>query len=310
MPSNSTTAIKVNVDVETYPPLPDAGGFYGFSPNDGTVRFRKIPANVAAIGLRVLMPANPSDGDEYEFIDADGSCSPGNTIEVVAPTNSGTTFSAANLPGTPQPLPLFPFESANASARFQFDEGHNTWIVFQAANSIYNAQDNYASIGNSGAENPGNFAGGAAINLFAFLVKPSATGVFNLRMLLNMIVAGADAGVILAVSIIPNVTAFSGGTLAGLGNFPPAARFETGTGAGQPVVVTGDAPQPICEWVKQVGAAEIGHQTASLSVDINVPEPSNPLALGQVVLVTIADTAAAITGLALNAAIQEVSGAT
>jgi hypothetical protein len=307
MPENSTTAIAVNVDVDAYVATPAAGGTYAFSPQDNTVRFRNIPANVAGVGLLVTLPANPSDGDSYELVDADGSCNLGHAISLIPAPGGTATIAAQNSPNLPNPLPSFTFANVNAGARMQFDSKHNQWLLWQSATGLYNAQNNFANLGSGGAVAPGNFAGGAAINLFAFLFPHDAgLGVFRLVALVNMIVAAADAGVILAVSVIPNVTAFSGGTLVGTaGN--PQGRFETGTGAGQPVVITGDAGVPIGQWIEQVAAGDVGHVTAALTLDMGLPFPTNALAIGVGILVTLADTAQAITGIKVNASAQEIA---
>ena len=173
---------------------------------------------------------------------------------------------------------------------------------FQNSAPLFSTGLNFGNVGNSGAVSPGNFAGGAAINLVAFLMTPRGLGSFNVRALLNMIVAAADADIVLAVEVIPNVTAFSGGTLV-TGGIP--ARYETGTGAGQPVVVTGDAAIPIGQWSEQIATGDIGHVTASLDLDANVPTPTLAGALGAAIVLTLATAAQALTGLKLNASVQE-----
>jgi hypothetical protein len=305
MPSNSTGTIAVNVDVSAYvPKANNFGGFYKFSPEDSTVRFRKLPANAAVtgIGLRLELPANPSDGDTYEFLDADGSCDLAHLVFVFPDPGGTATIGGQNGPGVPSPLTLFAFGEANGGARFQFDAAANQWIMWESVTPLFNALSNYIA---SGPQTPANFAGGAAINLAAFLVQPKGSGRFVLRAMLEFIAAAADAGVILDVVVIPDVTVFSGG--AGVGPATaPTMRYETGTGAGQPVVVTGGAPVNFGEWKQQVQAALLT-QTATLALDCTVPKPTVANALGAAIVITLADTAQVLSGLKFTGAVQEIN---
>ncbi len=308
MPTNSTGTIAVNVDVSSYVAKPNNwGGFYKFSPEDSTVRFRKLPANAAvtSMGLRLELPANPSDGDTYEFVDADGSCNTGHLIFLLPDPGGTASIGAQNGPGVPSPLPVFIFGAPNSGAKVQFDAAANQWLLWESATPRFNAGGNYSSSG-PGTVAPANFAGGAAINLAAFLVQAKSSGIFNLRAMLEFVAAAADAGVILDVSVIPNVTAFSGGN--GVGPVgAPTMRYETGTGAGQPVVVTGDAPVAMGEWKAQIVTGALT-DTATLAVDCTVPNTTLAAGvLGHAIVITLADTAQVLSGLKFFGAVQEIN---
>ena len=131
MPANSTVQIANNVDVDSYVASLTFGGTYTFSPQDSQVRFRNLPANVAGIGLKLVMPANPSDGDTYEWIDADGSCTAGHEVTVFPDPGGTATFAAVTIPSIAPPLPLFTWVTANSGAKFQFDAHHDQWLIFR-----------------------------------------------------------------------------------------------------------------------------------------------------------------------------------
>jgi hypothetical protein len=73
MPLNSQTAIQVFSDAV-------ALATYAYAQQDFGVFLREIPSG----GTALLLPADPNDGDWYEFEDVDGSCAAGNPIILTA----------------------------------------------------------------------------------------------------------------------------------------------------------------------------------------------------------------------------------
>ena len=87
MPSNSAALIQINRDVSTFASPGQNPPFFAvsaatleWSPQETTLRLRQIPANAVTpmpgIGLFLVLPPNPSDGDTYDFVDADGALVP------------------------------------------------------------------------------------------------------------------------------------------------------------------------------------------------------------------------------------------
>lgn len=108
MPSNSQATIAIWKDAS-------AVAAFALSVQDTGARLRAIPAT----GTTVDLPqAQPTDGDAYEVLDADGSCSSGNLITIVPP--AGTTIrGGANLI----------LAAVFASARLTFDASQDDWSV-------------------------------------------------------------------------------------------------------------------------------------------------------------------------------------
>jgi hypothetical protein len=322
MPSNSAALIQINRDVSTFaspgknPPFFAASAAtLEWSPQETTLRLRQIPANVVTptpgIGLFLVLPPNPSDGDTYDFVDADGSCSTSNVVAVVAdptqlPASSIPKFTGFTFPpglGV-TPSVAVPFLSASAAGSFTFDAEANVWIVSFGANALVDKQSNYigtvAATG-SAAVSPGDFAGGAAIILAAFNLNRVGAGFFRVAVTLTGTLSGAD-DLLLTLETLNNVTAFTGGTSIGSSS-TPSFRYETGTGAGQAVVVTSaDTATTIHAAKETVGAA--GDVTITLALDVFLPIPTTAGATAAIIL-TLADTSATFTGMSLSAVAQE-----
>jgi hypothetical protein len=316
MPANSTGTIAVNVDIDTYTPATRgafvASGLYEFSPQDGTVRFRNIPAVGAGgntVGLLVVLPDNPSDGDTYEFVDADGSLSVGPTLAtthdiIVTIADAGNT--GRNFEGTgaaaPAPLVAIGLVAPFSGGRFQFDAKHNAWLFTQWASPLFNAQKEVATTGNAPIA-PSNFAGGAAANLIAFLMPVNTgLGLYSLQLMLLATLAAADADFELDVSIVTNVTAFSGGTLIGAALPAPQIRYN----GGSPVVVTGDAPVA-CQGTKQdVATGNIAAVMSTITELVQLSKATAALTLGTAVVVAIKTAAQAVSAMSMSASLRLV----
>lgn len=300
MPANRTAgAIQINRDVQPVAvaiPTPTASaGSASWGPGESQLRLSKIPnATIGGLACFVVLPEDPEDGDEYEVLDTDGTCNPAAPI-IVLPNPNGTVTTVGFLTG-------FSATSAGQGVKFNYDAAARNWTVTLTGEGLVTALENSAGTAGT-AVAPANFAGGAAINLCAFLVKATGGfGLFRLQFALKAAVAAADAALILAVELVKNVTAFSGGALVGTGS-APSFRYETGTGAGQPVVVTGDAPTAVWTFERQVVAGQLT-DTYTFTIDVLVPVQTNAAALGTAVVVTIADTAQVVSAMSLETNLQ------
>lgn len=110
MSANNVSTIVINRDVS-------AVATVNLSVQETGVRVRAIPTPGGTV---VNLPAKPfpNDGDSYEVIDGDGSCSPANLLTVAAP--AGTTIRG---------LGVFVMSTPFASAWFTFDAAADSWIV-------------------------------------------------------------------------------------------------------------------------------------------------------------------------------------
>jgi hypothetical protein len=114
MPSNSTGTIAIWRDAT-------AAATVKLSLQETGVRVRAIPGGGA--GTTVDLPtAQPTDGDNYEILAADGSASPATPIVIVPP--AGTT-----IRGAAQVTIIDAF----ASARVTFDASADDWTVEESA---------------------------------------------------------------------------------------------------------------------------------------------------------------------------------
>jgi hypothetical protein len=114
MPSNSTGTIAIWRDAS-------GAATVNLSVQETGVRVRAVPAGGA--GTTVDLPtSDPTDGDCYEILDADGSASTAKPIVIVPP--AGTTIrGAAN----------FSLVDAFASVRVTFDASADDWTVEESA---------------------------------------------------------------------------------------------------------------------------------------------------------------------------------
>lgn len=113
MPSNSTGTIAIWKDATKVAAVV-------LSPQDTGVRLRQIQAPTVV----ELPNDSPNDGDSYEVLDADGSCSSSNQIELVPPP--GTTIRGASS---------FFLSLAFVGARLVFDARANDWTLATTAGS-------------------------------------------------------------------------------------------------------------------------------------------------------------------------------
>jgi hypothetical protein len=301
MPANRTAgALQINRDVTplgAQVPTPTApAGSASWGPGESQLRLSKIPPTLVgppATACFVVLPEDPEDGDEYEVLDADGSCSPGAPV-IVVPNPNGTATTISGLVG-------FAMSTAFGGLKFNYDAGAKNWIVTLTGAGFLSLVQVAGTVGTAVA--PANFAGGAAINLCAFLVKVKAgLGLYRLQFALQATAAAADAALLLAVEVVTNVTAFSGGTEVP-GFFGGDFRYETGVGPGQPVVCTGDAPSTVWTFKRQIVAGQLV-DTYVFTIDLVLKAQTNAAALGTGVVVTIADTAQVISAMSLMTDLQ------
>jgi hypothetical protein len=272
MPKNATAgALIINRDLS-------AAATWAFAPSDTTVRLSKIPGPTSTGRL----PDEPEDGDTYEVIDADGSCNAQHIVLVLPPVGSAATISG---------LVGFALIGQFSGARFTFDAGANNWNVSLNANAAFFGGVSAGTGGGPAA--PGNFAGGAAVNLCAFGLPIRATGIFRLFFALKFTLSAADT-VNVAVETVNNVTAITGGGTIGV--VLPSFNYEQGVGPGQPVVVTGDAPVTVETWSNAYGAA--GEYTLAFTVDIQAPTPA-PATPEVAIVLAISTAAATMTAMSL-----------
>lgn len=111
MPSNSTGTIAVWRDAT-------AVDVVNVSPQDAGVRVRQVQAPHTEVELP---DEPPTDGDNYDVVDADGSCGAGNAIVITPP--AGTTIRGAST---------FALTTAFAAARVVFDARARDWVVLFA----------------------------------------------------------------------------------------------------------------------------------------------------------------------------------
>ena len=126
MPSNSQGTIAIVAVVR-------AEVFYDFSTQDTYAALSLIPPG----GTTLFLPADPSDGDSYEFADADGSCSAAKPIVVRA--NGGLTVMGSASRS---------FTTPNASSKFVFISELKTWVAFMGNGS---AGQSFLSVQNEAA---------------------------------------------------------------------------------------------------------------------------------------------------------------
>lgn len=127
MPLNSQGTIQVFSDA-------DALATYAFALQDTGVFLRAIPSG----GTVLELPADPNDGDWYEWGDADGSCS--STHPIILTAGEGSTVqSAASVT----------FTSAFSSGMVRFSSATSNWVVGANAGSGQSIQsiNDYASTG-------------------------------------------------------------------------------------------------------------------------------------------------------------------
>jgi hypothetical protein len=111
MPSNSVGTIAIWKNAS-------AVAIVNLSLQDTGVRLRAIPGAGTTVDLP---PAQPTDGDNYEIIDADGSSGPGNQVTIVPP--AGTTIRGGAT---------FVLQSPFSGVRVTFEANDDDWVVEQS----------------------------------------------------------------------------------------------------------------------------------------------------------------------------------
>src|SRR5579863_3082920 len=189
------------------------------SPQSSGIRLRQIPAGTVAapIGTEVFLPPDdPSDGDTYEVIDADGSCNVTAPILITPP--AGTTI--ANESGS------FGLAGANIIARFTYEADETNWIPDLGALSLVEQQ----------AETGGTFGGqvvpetftptAAGTALFACEVFPRLAGFYRVSISFQ-VEPNADDTVSIVLFSGAGPASISGGTAVPASPLPFAYEGPT-----------------------------------------------------------------------------------
>jgi hypothetical protein len=106
MPQNNTGTIAIVSPIV-------GESFYSFSPQDTYAALAEIPT----FGVTLQLPADPSDGDRYEFADVDGTCSALNPIILGG--------NGHNLQG----LEVIIFYAPYDAGYVWFDANSSTWVL-------------------------------------------------------------------------------------------------------------------------------------------------------------------------------------
>lgn len=148
------------------------------------------------------------------------------------------------------------------------------------ASGIFVVSQNGAFSGNA-ALSPGDLTSGTntPIVLAALDLTPVNKGLFLFHALVDYTLSAADT-VAFSVQAIPAVTAITGGTA--LGN----VHYESGQGAGQPVVVTGGTPVPSLTTSDEIATAQIAHQSKTIAGLVQLTETQTRQAIQLTVVAT------------------------
>lgn len=111
MPLNSQGTIQVFSDAAN-------AAVYAYAQQDTGVFLREIPSG----GTELELPADPNDGDWYEFADADGTCS--STHPIVLTAGEGATIGGASS---------LTFTSAFAGGMVRYSSAASNWILVAEA---------------------------------------------------------------------------------------------------------------------------------------------------------------------------------
>jgi hypothetical protein len=284
MPSNSTGTIAIYEDIV-------GQSTFTFSPQLTGVRASKIPANagLGLPGLTVFLPADPSDGDSYEFQDVDGSCGVNNIVFIKADPGGTATVGR---------LPFFGFIFPSQGVRATFDAEANDWALDLNANGLLMLPSTVDGTGGAGGNaHPGDLTSGTTSPaiLFAFQLSPKAGGLFFLSFSLEFTLSAPDT-VTIAIESAGNVTSVSGGTTLG-------TKLQV-EGPG-PVTVASDAPVQRSEWAAEIPAGATAKQTATWAGVVALQSNgNNPAAI----IATIATAGgASLTGMSLAADTREIA---
>jgi hypothetical protein len=311
MPRNATGIIQINRDLTApYPPVPTAdggpgvaGGFFEWSPQDTCLRLRKIPAapSIFAAGVVGVLPANPQDGDTYECVDADASCSVTHAI-LILPDSSQVptpTISGSNAVIPVNPLPAWIMFEPFSGVSFTYDAPANQWIA--TASALGNQTFQGTVFGPIAA---GDIAGGGSGTLLlAADMVPTGLRIVRLVVAMSFTLSAADT-VTAVIERFNNVTAFSGGAQWGIAS-AITGRTETGSGGSGPISITADAPVTLQTISKQVAAGDIAAVDLSFTVDLQLPAPTTAGAQAAVG-VQLSTSAANITGITVSSSLQVI----
>ena len=288
MPKNNQQLIASYQDFEDE-------AIVAISPQSTGVRLSAIPTGTsftAPLGTQVLLPPavvslgsdQPSDGDVYEIVDTDGSCTPLSPIIVTPPVgtsiadgpeNTGTNALAASL------ILSFPF----VTARLTYDAGTETIARnrFGLDVSEPSANANLVVAGTASGQVAPTGAGGGggltppiapgAILWATGGLIPSVSGTYKVDMSFTCEDSAAD-NLVLTLAAYGDWTATTGGS-GGVG----ATNMSYETTAGTvPVVTAGVGPTVLATAEQSVPVGKL--VTISLSALVPCPVVLNPVPPG------------------------------
>lgn len=267
---------------------------YTFSPQDSGVFLAAIPAGTP--GTTLNLPAEPNEGDMYSFADTDGSCNEAHFVALV-PAAGGTTVNGG---GTH----IFAF--SRFSGYVVFDAAADNWVLYESATGDEEVTLNaFSTNGNGGPVTPGalTLAAATPVLVAAVGMTPKGVGLTEVAFMLTLTLAAADT-VTMRAAVQANVTSITGGSE--LGGASPSFNYETGQGAGQPVVVVGGA-------VTQQGSFVESRPAGALTVTcifagaVELPAVTVAGAVSAILLDIATTGGADISALSLSAFGQEVS---
>ncbi|MFI4971192.1 MAG: hypothetical protein ACHP7H_00815 [Hyphomicrobiales bacterium] len=260
------------------------------SPQSTGMRLSEIPLGGTQVflpGSRIGFPdpANdPSDGDSYEVLDADGSANGSAPILITPPF--GTTIGGG--------FAAYFIATAFGAIVLTFDSETDDWKVFISA--LSNILANQGIIGSAdGAVNPSNLAAPAGVVLFAARATPQGTGIYSLAFTLTFTLS-APGTVTLTVQEVDALTSLSGGTNLG------AFFYETGTA----VVVVGAAPVTKATIEETYAAGGVHTMSGNVLLNATVQPQTLPLLGAKPIAVQCLVTSAVnLSAMSLNVSLAE-----
>ena len=273
------------------------------SPQSTGVRLRLIPAGTVSvpIGTEVFLPPavvdggsdEPSDGDTYTIVDADGSCN--GTAPIIVTPPDGTTIDGASE---------FALSLAGGSMTCTFDADNSNFNVELGGQSILALNELQAGT-IAGQVTPTNITPNiAGAILWAASLQPFVVGLFKVEMTFDFTSSASDE-VSVALRIYGDLISVTGGTAVPGGQL----NYETSTA----VVVTAGSGPSAAKASATVTVVATKQGVLSLTALIQcaaVPETPPDVGLEPVGIDCFLTTGAngtALSALGLNVVITEVA---
>jgi hypothetical protein len=274
------------------------------SRGDDGILLEDIPAIVDELPTCVItLPDNPATGDTYFIADNDGSAGPEN-VALILPGDATSGESTIN--GTTG----FAFLQAFVGAWFIYSADDNNWTVALTDTAAFILSTNMAGTFQNTASpatslvSAGNMAAPASLALAALNVRPKSSGIFRVVGYVSCIVSAAGTVAFEWTAESGLTAATSGGTNFGGDGVAPSINIESGSGAGEPVVVPFTTQSVQGAVQREVPAAEAGGANLvvfPINGTANVPDAGEfPCAI------TVRATSAEnLSGIELNLSAQE-----